>query len=104
MATYDLPIAVTMMLGASAGQRPRHVPAMLSAATPVAFEATADEPAAISSGLGHVLPDSRSVFRLTSSISGVRPVEAGDHAPEAGPGSSRGSREGRRWFFSWKAL
>jgi hypothetical protein len=104
VATYDLPVAVTMMVGATAGQRPRHMAAMLSVVTRVACEATADGPAATNSGLGRFLRESRSVFRLTPSMVCARPVEGGNHAPEAGPGNSRGSHEGRRWFLSWKAL
>ena len=104
MATYDLPIAVTMMLGATAGQRPRHVAAMRAVVTPVACEATGDGPAATSPGRGRFLRESRSIFRLTPSMVCARPVEAGNHAPEAGPDNSRGSHEGRRWFFSREAL
>jgi hypothetical protein len=62
VATYDLLVAVTMMLGATAGQRPRHVAAMLSVVTRVAC-GRRRRPAATNSGLGRFLRESRSVFR-----------------------------------------
>lgn len=60
---------------------------MLSVATPVACEATADGPAATSPGCARFLRESRAVFRLTPSMDYAQPVEAGNHAPEAGPAS-----------------